>query len=100
MVLLYSISIICVDNLSISFCLCLQGKSLSLICGALKWLRDFQAKQKEEVESVLREEPNGFVLLFLKVTWHSRSGIINVASLDSSCRLCFVLYLYSIGNCP
>lgn len=26
------------------------------------WLRDFQAKQKEEVQAVLNEEWNGFVL--------------------------------------
>ena len=40
----------------------LQGKSLSLICSALKWLHDFQAKQKEEVHAVLNEESNGCVL--------------------------------------
>ncbi|KAK7496398.1 hypothetical protein BaRGS_00012320 [Batillaria attramentaria] len=34
------------------------GKSLSLICGALKWLHDFQEKQKQEVESLLNEATN------------------------------------------
>ncbi|KAJ8313917.1 hypothetical protein KUTeg_008478 [Tegillarca granosa] len=29
------------------------GKSLSLICGALKWLRDLQEQQKKELESLL-----------------------------------------------
>ncbi|XP_012940455.1 ATP-dependent DNA helicase DDX11, partial [Aplysia californica] len=28
------------------------GKSLSLICGALKWLRDYQEKQRLEIESL------------------------------------------------
>ncbi|CAH1785016.1 unnamed protein product [Owenia fusiformis] len=29
------------------------GKSLSLICGALKWLKDFEEKQKKELEMLL-----------------------------------------------
>ncbi|XP_074663103.1 ATP-dependent DNA helicase DDX11-like [Tubulanus polymorphus] len=29
------------------------GKSLSLICGALKWLRDFEDKQKQELEDLV-----------------------------------------------
>ncbi|KAL2093534.1 hypothetical protein ACEWY4_010846 [Coilia grayii] len=32
------------------------GKSLSLICGALTWLRDHEAKKKEEVARLLQEE--------------------------------------------
>ncbi|XP_053400123.1 ATP-dependent DNA helicase DDX11-like isoform X2 [Mercenaria mercenaria] len=32
------------------------GKSLSLICGALRWLKDFQEKQKQELEEMLSEE--------------------------------------------
>ncbi|XP_076445975.1 ATP-dependent DNA helicase DDX11-like [Babylonia areolata] len=35
------------------------GKSLSLICGALKWLKDFQEKQKREVDAVLNEGSHG-----------------------------------------
>ncbi|KAK7097155.1 ATP-dependent DNA helicase DDX11-like [Littorina saxatilis] len=35
------------------------GKSLSLICGALKWLRDFQDGQKREVEAVLSGQAQG-----------------------------------------
>ncbi|XP_062861295.1 ATP-dependent DNA helicase DDX11 [Trichomycterus rosablanca] len=30
------------------------GKSLSLICGALKWLRDFEEKKKEEAAKILQ----------------------------------------------
>ncbi|KAL3881003.1 hypothetical protein ACJMK2_033204 [Sinanodonta woodiana] len=29
------------------------GKSLSLICGALRWLKDYQKRQQEELESLL-----------------------------------------------
>ncbi|XP_013417223.1 ATP-dependent DNA helicase DDX11-like [Lingula anatina] len=32
------------------------GKSLSLICGALTWLRDFEEKQRRELEVLLAEE--------------------------------------------
>lgn len=30
-----------------------QGKSLSLICGALSWLRDWQEKRRQEEERLL-----------------------------------------------
>lgn len=30
-----------------------QGKSLSLICGALKWLEDHEKKQRESFENML-----------------------------------------------
>ena len=39
----------------LSMYLCIQGKSLSLICGALKWLKDFQDRQKQELEALLQE---------------------------------------------
>ncbi|XP_046569042.1 ATP-dependent DNA helicase DDX11-like [Haliotis rubra] len=32
------------------------GKSLSVICGALKWLRDYQQKQQEELEKLMAED--------------------------------------------
>ncbi|XP_064636727.1 ATP-dependent DNA helicase DDX11-like [Lineus longissimus] len=32
------------------------GKSLSLICGALTWLRDFEQKQRQEVEALMKEQ--------------------------------------------
>ncbi|XP_061180110.1 ATP-dependent DNA helicase DDX11-like isoform X1 [Saccostrea echinata] len=32
------------------------GKSLSLICGALKWLKDYQEKQKRDLEALIAEE--------------------------------------------
>lgn len=34
----------------------LQGKSLSLICGALSWLRDFEQKKRQEEARVLETE--------------------------------------------
>ena len=35
-------------------CVCtLQGKSMSLICGALKWLKDSDERDKKEAEEVL-----------------------------------------------
>ncbi|XP_067392341.1 ATP-dependent DNA helicase DDX11 isoform X2 [Emydura macquarii macquarii] len=35
------------------------GKSLSLICGALSWLRDFEEKKKQEEAHLLADERNG-----------------------------------------
>ncbi|XP_072039585.1 ATP-dependent DNA helicase DDX11-like [Amphiura filiformis] len=32
------------------------GKSLSLICGALTWLRDYEEKQRQEVEAILEAQ--------------------------------------------
>lgn len=32
-----------------------QGKSLSLICGALSWLSDFEEKRKQESAALLHE---------------------------------------------
>ncbi|XP_033632189.1 ATP-dependent DNA helicase DDX11-like [Asterias rubens] len=32
------------------------GKSLSLICGALKWLTDFQQKEREAIEAIIKGE--------------------------------------------
>lgn len=32
------------------------GKSLSIICGSLKWLKDFQVRKKEELENVINEK--------------------------------------------
>jgi hypothetical protein len=32
-----------------------QGKSLSLICGALTWLRDAEAKEEEQIISTLKQ---------------------------------------------
>uniref|UniRef100_A0AAY4BU36 ATP-dependent DNA helicase DDX11 n=1 Tax=Denticeps clupeoides TaxID=299321 RepID=A0AAY4BU36_9TELE len=37
------------------------GKSLSLICGALTWLRDFETKMKQEACQLLLEEEKGAV---------------------------------------
>ncbi len=34
-------------------CLVLQGKSLSLICGALTWLRDYEQQKKQEAAKLL-----------------------------------------------
>ena len=31
----------------------LQGKSLSLICGALTWLQDYEERQRRELEALL-----------------------------------------------
>ena len=31
----------------------MQGKSLSLICGALKWLTDFNQREKERIDAIL-----------------------------------------------
>ncbi|XP_061494663.1 ATP-dependent DNA helicase DDX11 isoform X2 [Rhineura floridana] len=36
-----------------------QGKSLSLICGALTWLRDFEGKKRQEDARLLAMESNG-----------------------------------------
>jgi hypothetical protein len=33
-----------------------QGKSLSLICGALRWLKDFQERQRLELEEMISAE--------------------------------------------
>jgi len=33
-----------------------QGKSLSLICGSLTWLRDFEKRQKLELNSLLNSK--------------------------------------------
>ncbi len=35
-----------------------QGKSLSLICGALTWLRDYEEKQRQEVQAILEAQKN------------------------------------------
>ena len=35
--------------------LLLQGKSLSLICGALTWLQDFEERKKAELQLLLEE---------------------------------------------
>ena len=32
------------------------GKSLSLICGALTWLRDYEEKQRQEVQAILKAQ--------------------------------------------
>lgn len=34
----------------------MQGKSLSLICGALTWLKDYEEKKKEEAARLLQGE--------------------------------------------
>ena len=34
----------------------LQGKSLSLICGALRWLQDFEERERRELEALLAEQ--------------------------------------------
>ena len=36
--------------------LLIQGKSLSLICGALKWLVDNEQREKERIEAILSGE--------------------------------------------
>ena len=36
-------------------CFYFQGKSLSLICGALRWLKDFQKHQSETLEADLKQ---------------------------------------------
>lgn len=33
-----------------------QGKSLSLICGALSWLTDFEEKRRQETAALLQKE--------------------------------------------
>lgn len=33
-----------------------QGKSLSLICGAFKWLRDFKEQQQKELDELLAKK--------------------------------------------
>ena len=35
-----------------------KGKSLSLICGSMKWLRDFKQHQKDKLQQILDEEEN------------------------------------------
>lgn len=37
-------------------CPTLQGKSLSLICGALSWLTDYEERRKQEAAALLQEE--------------------------------------------
>lgn len=45
---------------SLTLCVVLwQGKSLSLICGALAWLRDFEQKKQEEEARLLAPEESG-----------------------------------------
>lgn len=39
---------------------------MSLICGALKWLRDFQTRQREELAALL-SETHKMYLLFVRV---------------------------------
>ncbi|XP_029644218.1 ATP-dependent DNA helicase DDX11-like isoform X1 [Octopus sinensis] len=34
------------------------GKSLSVICGSLKWLRDYKEEQLKQLESLMKEEAN------------------------------------------
>jgi hypothetical protein len=34
----------------------LKGKSLSLICGSMKWLKDFKEGQKAELDEILLKE--------------------------------------------
>lgn len=36
-------------------CPTLQGKSLSLICGALSWLTDYEERRKQEAAALLQE---------------------------------------------
>ena len=69
----------------------LQGKSLSLICGALKWLHDFQAKQKEEVCAVLNEESNGCVFGI----WNSLPQDLRHCSALSSFKAKLKTFLFS-----
>ena len=33
-----------------------QGKSLSLICGALTWLKDHEERQRKEVQAILDDQ--------------------------------------------
>lgn len=42
-----------------ALCFQYQGKSLSLICGALSWLRDFEEKKQQEEARLLAPEGSG-----------------------------------------
>ncbi|CAG5122923.1 unnamed protein product, partial [Candidula unifasciata] len=53
------------------------GKSLSLICGALKWLRDFQAQQKQELEELLSKTRLGLLTAMHIIRGQSRGFTIN-----------------------
>lgn len=39
----------------LSICFGTQGKSLSLICGALSWLTDFEEKRRQETAALLQK---------------------------------------------
>ena len=45
----------------------LQGKSLSLICGALAWLKDFEEKQRQDLEELITSKvlPGMYVFFFI-----------------------------------
>lgn len=45
----------------------LQGKSLSLICGSLTWLRDFEKRQKVELSSLLNSKLYALLLQLLYI---------------------------------
>lgn len=45
--------------MSIYTSVCAQGKSLSLICGALKWLTDCEQRDREREEQILAGKPTG-----------------------------------------
>ena len=40
--------------------LSLQGKSLSLICGILTWLRDYEDKKQQELDRLMQIEQGYF----------------------------------------
>ncbi len=44
------------DNIDENFTYLKKGKSLSLICGSLKWLKDFKENQQKELEKLKAEE--------------------------------------------
>lgn len=41
--------------LTCTVCPTFQGKSLSLICGALSWLTDYEERRKQEAAALLQE---------------------------------------------
>lgn len=49
----YVVVFVCL-NLKV-LCSELQGKSLSLICGALSWLTDYEEKRRQETAALLQE---------------------------------------------
>ncbi len=63
-------------------CLVLQGKSLSLICGALTWLRDYEQQKKQEAAKLWMDRRRSVML------WRRRTAPAKHQSQTGCLSLC------------